>query len=595
MTTVSTTTTTTVICQNCNGLSDLDIRAICSDGMKERRADVLALQEIWGYGRSTDTLEGGYVLVRHCPAVPEGKSNGGRGGGVGFILSPSTARAWDGKVHVFGDQGWMVLIKLRRVSGAFIHIASGYAPHSGKPRDERDAFLETVQEVERSVPKADLLLLCADVNASTGTVKRNVPGWQFADRQRAAVLGQHGLPHVNVAGTNLVTALAESKLCVVNTFFQQHFNRHGSWRHMRTKNWHDLDRIIVRRSDLPFIKSCGTFSAMVDSDHRCVKVVVRLPLHKGKKRKKKKPRSRVVRSKLQTPGASARFVSAVVQKYNETERTGVHPYSRFAAAFSEAATATLSEAKAVRKCTSWFELRKTELDEAIRLRNKASDEVFRNPTRIARAALRLRRKIVKKEIETAQTLWVKNWEDVINRGHLASNPSGVWDAKKQIAKGLGLKKTVALPLFRKQDGGLSETEAESIAAKMAHFDVLLNTEPDVDQEMIDSMIQRAVNVSLAWTPADIEIGAALCKAKAGKATGDDDVFSEGMLVLWGTDDDPPPSRSIIREFIRYIWEKKDVPKEFLIGLMKLLPKKGDLSNLGNCIGIPLLIGSKLLS
>ena len=52
--------------------------------------------------------------------------------------------------------------------------------------------------------------------------------------------------------------------------------------------------------------------------------------------------------------------------------------------------------------------------------------------------------------------------------------------------------------------------------------------------------------------------------------------------------DSPDAFFILKAAILDFWEKENSPKEWDIGLLTILPKKGDLSNPGNYRGIVLL-------
>nr|VZI46679.1 unnamed protein product [Spirometra erinaceieuropaei] len=122
--------------------------------------------------------------------------------------------------------------------GQFATIISTYAPTMTNPDAVRDKFYEDLHALLATVPKADMLVVLGDFNARVGT---DHTAWR-------GVLGPHGLRGSNDNGLLLRTC-AEHCLILTNTFFCLPEREKATWRHPRSRQWHLLDYVLVRRRD----------------------------------------------------------------------------------------------------------------------------------------------------------------------------------------------------------------------------------------------------------------------------------------------------------------------------------------------------------
>ena len=118
-----------------------------------------------------------------------------------------------------------------------------------------------------------------------------------------------------------------------------------------------------------------------------------------------------------------------------------------------------------------------------------------------------------------------------------------------------------------------------------HLNKLLNAVPNVLQSKLDSVRQRQVKYMFNDPPSEEEIVRALKRQNPGKATGDSDIPAEYYKLCL---DDPLLYR-LFKGLIQRIWTKAEpVPKEWLEGRIKMLPKSGDLLDPGRWRSITLL-------
>ena len=101
--------------------------------------------------------------------------------------------------------------------------------------------------------------------------------------------------------------------------------------------------------------------------------------------------------------------------------------------------------------------------------------------------------------------------------------------------------------------------------------------------MLSLLQQREVAPDLDHAPTDKEIRCALSKLH-DTAPGASGLPAAAWKALGSTE----ASFSLIRDIVLRFWETEEVPVEWETGLLKILPKKGDLSQPGNYRGIMLL-------
>nr|VZI35212.1 unnamed protein product [Spirometra erinaceieuropaei] len=127
-----------------------------------------------------------------------------------------------------------------RGGGQFATIISASAPPMRCPdAAAREKFYEDLHTLLVTVSKADKLIVFADFNARIGTEHT---AWR-------GVLGTHGLRGSNDNGLLLLRTCAEHRLILTNTFFCLPEREEATWRHPRSRLWHLLDYVLVRRRD----------------------------------------------------------------------------------------------------------------------------------------------------------------------------------------------------------------------------------------------------------------------------------------------------------------------------------------------------------
>ncbi|KAJ4942915.1 hypothetical protein JOQ06_005427, partial [Pogonophryne albipinna] len=109
----------------------------------------------------------------------------------------------------------LMTLRIPLVKNRFATLLSAYAPTLPSESEAKDSFYQSLDEALRRIPKNDKIFLLGDFNARVG---QNSSIW-------SGVLGRHGVG-------------------------QQKAKYKTSWMHPRSKHWHLIDYVIVRRSDI---------------------------------------------------------------------------------------------------------------------------------------------------------------------------------------------------------------------------------------------------------------------------------------------------------------------------------------------------------
>ena len=105
------------------------------------------------------------------------------------------------------------------------------------------------------------MVILGDFNAHIGSDNKVWPN----------CLGHFGVGKSNDNGQQLLTHCSYHEFCITNTFFSTKPHHRVSWRHPRSKHWHQLDLILMRQTHLKnFLVTRTYHSADCDTNHLLV-------------------------------------------------------------------------------------------------------------------------------------------------------------------------------------------------------------------------------------------------------------------------------------------------------------------------------------
>ena len=182
-----------------------------------------------------------------------------REAGIGFAIKSHLVSKLSGLPKGINDR--LMMLRLPLSGKRHATIVSAYAPTMTNPDEVKDKFYDDLDSVISAAPRTDKLILLRDFNARVGTDHQTWEG----------VIGSEGVGKCNSNGLLLLRKCAEHELLITNTVFRLSTCRITSWMHTRSKHWHLIDYVIVRRMDGQDVRVTKTMcGADCWTDHRLV-------------------------------------------------------------------------------------------------------------------------------------------------------------------------------------------------------------------------------------------------------------------------------------------------------------------------------------
>ena len=218
------------ITEDLQSINDMRRTAVIDRELKRLKIDIACLQE-------TRLPDSGSLKETNYTFFWQGRlTDAPKQHGVGFAvrntLIPSIEPPSSGTER-------MITLRLNTSAGP-ANIISVYAPTLCSTPEEKDHFYEALdQEIANTHPNEAIYLL-GDFNARVGNDHEAWP----------TCLGFFGRGKMNENGQRLLELCCARGLCVTNTFFKCKEMHQVSWRHPRSRQWHQLDLVITRRAHL---------------------------------------------------------------------------------------------------------------------------------------------------------------------------------------------------------------------------------------------------------------------------------------------------------------------------------------------------------
>ena len=531
------------------------------------------VQETWRTGK--DTLENGGCLL-FLSGLMEMKSNRGEQG-VGIALSERGVAAWKEAGSVlhndFGGRIIAIRLQLRDTSGkqVCIFLVSAYCPVGSSDPEKWEEFLAQLDSCMARKSRGDVLIIGIDSNSSIGTMQRG-------ENPTMTAIGPHGCKHLNPAGERFRTYLEVNGLTAATTYFKK--KTYGTWTHPRSKRSHQIDHFITSKSDFCRLIDAGCSRPLLDSDHLAIMCKIRVKARL--KKRNQAPRQKMLKldvSLLKDKSRATDFCDKVMEKFDAAEEDSDY-YTRVSSSMMEAAKEVLP-AK-TRAQPSWFVSAAEKLAKLIEERNSAMAVSFKYKTRSHTMRLRNARKNLKAAVNDAKNAWIKDKWDKLNKGHLQKGTANCWQALGEIKKGLSKTAPAAVKMMTKEDKSKCVSAEENADVFRVHFEKLFDRVPDCTNDF-ESLPQICTPAGIPDVPDDKGIIDA-CRSLKNKAPGESGLKPE----LWKAMLSDSRTFHLLKSLVLSFWSSEVPPQQWMKGLLKILPKKGDLSLPGNYRGIMLL-------
>ena len=541
--------------------------------LRSRNLLAVCMQETW---RASATL-----MNENCRLFLAGlseedmKSNRGEQG-VGIALSQRGVEAWKEAGSILhNDLGGRIIalrLKLRdeKKRPVSVFLVSAYCPVGNADPEMWEEFLEKLNMCLSRKTTEDILLIGMDSNSSIGTMKRN-------NLPNMPSVGPHGLSHLNPAGERLRSYMEVNNLVALTTYFQK--SSYATWIHPRSKNPHQIDHFITSKRDFGRVSDAGRTSPILDSDHLAIKCTMRIAARL--KKRSKSTRQQLLKldtTVLKDSARSSEFCKLVSEKFNADESSS-DTYTKLSSAMESAAKSKLPVKPKAQP--SWFLADEVRLSKLVQERNLAMSSHFKYRTRSFATRLRAARNNLKKAVNEAKNNWIKDKCKQMNDGSMQKGTRQCWKALNEIKKGLSKTAPAAEKMMTKADGTKCTTAEENAEVFRQHFEKLFDRNPEFSSDF--SSLPEIDPAPDDDVPGDEEIRSA-CRSLKDKAPGDSGLLPQLWKALLTEDDTFQILKSLILDF----WRSESSPQQWLKGLLKILPKKGDLSLPGNHRGIMLL-------
>ena len=463
----------------------------------------------------------------------------------------------------------------------FATLVSAYAPTMTNPDEVKDKFYEDLNSVITAVPKADKLIILGDFNARVGN---DSTAWE-------GVIGKHGVGKCNSNGLLLLQTCSEHELLITNTIFPLPIRNRTSWMHPRSKHWHLIDYVIIRKRDRRDIRvtkaMCG---AECWTDHRLI--VARLNLHIQPKRRPQgvKAPKRVNVNKLKTEDAKKSFVETLAE-HLESVKAENQTVESFWKDIRETVYSTAMECLGPisRKHQDWFDENCIEITQMMEEKRSAYKIHIEDPlSRGKKDTWKSLCSNVQAKLRQMHDSWLSKKADDIQSFADRNDMKNFYDGLKEI---YGPTSSGTSPLLS-ADGSTLITDKEKILGRWAeHFESVLNRPSAINDEAIDRLPQIPIDDNMDNLPTIEEIEKATRLLSSGKAPGSDsipaEIYKEGGSALLEK----------LHQLFTLIWQEETLPQDFKdASIIHLYKRKGNRQACDNHRGISLLsIAGKVLA
>ena len=576
-------TSVTFVSQNVRGLKSDERLEELFAYVRRRNIVAACIQETWRSGN--DFLENG-----HCCAILSGLDPASvickRGSqGVGIILSSDGVNAWKAagsEAHTdLGARVVAIRLLLRDCHNkdVGVFLISAYAPIGTAPDVVWDTYFDQLDQcISRSQPHDILIYHWCNINISIGVENAPLGNTECMNRNYNGPLGKFGLRHINNSGLRFRTYLSINEFVAVTTHFKK--RNYGTWQHPRSKLLHQIDHFITQKSMFHRVLDAGITEPILDSDHHAIKCKLRVM---SRLKKRSEPRQRLAildYSKLTDDTVKAQFCKEVIN--NMEADTSPSTYTKLANAVGNASQKTLS--KKQRAQPGWFEENATKLLPLIQARNAAMMEVFKKRTRSKTFKLRAARKALKSALSSAKNSWIQQQCTQLNAVCISHHGTkAAWDTVGKLRSGLSKTRPAPCRKMKRPDGTTCVTPEENAEVFRVHFEKLYGRTATYDASVLDNLPQHPEATEGDHAPTDEDIKFAVGKLR-NTGPGDSGICPPAWKALLSSNESFQLLKCIIVDF----WETELVPEEWEIGLLKILQKKGDLSQPDNHRGIMLL-------
>nr|VZH94992.1 unnamed protein product [Spirometra erinaceieuropaei] len=478
----------------------------------------------------------------------------------------------------------LMSLRLPLWGGKFATIISAYAPTMTNPDAVRDKFYEDLHALLATVSKSDKLIVLGDFNARVGT---DHTAWR-------GVLGPHGLRGSNDNGLLLLRTCAEHRPTLTNTFFCLPVREKATWRHPRSRQWHLLDYVLVRRRDQRDVLVTKAIAGADGwTDHLLVISKMRIRLQPRRRPQGKRPPGKLNVALLSLPAHRLHFSNELAQRLDNLPIAAAAADDAAAAAENASvenrwcqlrdtvqSTALAVLGRAPRQHQDWFDDNDAAIRNLLAEKNRLHKAYVEHPTEGNKAAFYRSRRQLQQRLREMQDVWTARKAEEI-QGYADRNE---WKNFFSAIKAVYRPPTKGTAPLLSADGSTLLTEKTQILQRWAeHFRGVLNRPSVISEAAIARLPQVATNADLDLPPSLQETIRAVQQLSSGKAPGSDaipaEVYKHGGPLLMDH----------LTALFQEMWRQGEVPQDFKDAtIVHLYKRKGNRQVCDNHRGISLL-------
>ena len=134
-----------------------------------------------------------------------------------------------------------------RTGAGYITVISAYAPTLLASDEDEEEFYQQLSDLLSSIPADHDIALLGDFNAR---IEADADSW-------TSVIGLFGVGKINKNRECLLQLCSLFNLSVASSFFKSSLRSKVTWMHPRSRRWHQLDYVIIRRRQLRALKQAA--------------------------------------------------------------------------------------------------------------------------------------------------------------------------------------------------------------------------------------------------------------------------------------------------------------------------------------------------
>ena len=449
-----------------------------------------------------------------------------------------------------------------------VHLISAYAPTLDAENVTKDRFYEDLHSTLASIPDREEVFLLGDFNARVGADHENWP----------ICLGRFGIGKLNGNGQRLLEFCSTNDLSITNTFYNGKDHHKVSWRHPRSKHWHQIDFIIVKKKHLNSVKITRSYhSADCNTDHTLVVSKTKVtPKRTHRATKRKLPKLNLVNMK--NDARKEKFQRQFVASLGDIDDTSPdNAWNCIKNAMYDSGKEAFGVSKTSR--SDWFEASAPVLLPLIEKKRTALLAHINAPSNITQNQLRDSKSTLQREARRCANIY---WEHLCTDIQTASDMGDIRRMYEKIRVALGPQPSKVAPL-KSLNGENITDKHKQMDRWVEHYSQLYSKERHLDQNAENLIPQHPIMQELDAEPTQEELCKAIEYLSNGKSPGKDNIPAEILKE----------NKEIVLPYIYKLllicWKHRAIPKDMRdASIVTLYKNKGDKGDCNNYRGISLL-------